>query len=323
MKNNNPKKILVVRSDRFGEFLLSLYSIKLLKENFPDSEISILAQEENIKLIKGIDFIDKFFNYEKFYENRLGFLKLASFFKKHKFDCIVFLNPKKIFHIASFLAGVKTRVGYNRKFGFCLNKTIEDAKDLARKHETEYNNDLVSLLCDKVFLPNIQFPADSIETIAHIEKEGFCKKEKYIIIHPFSSNNKKTWDKQRWFELFKDLNKRFNEKIVIIGSLDNKQKFDDIDKEFPNIINLIGATSLRNLATLFKHCAKILITVDSGPMHLASFFEVPIVSIFGVSSPKRWGPLSSKNVVIYNNSIEEINISEIVDATAKIIKKAG
>jgi ADP-heptose:LPS heptosyltransferase len=132
MEHKEIKNFLFIRSDRLGEFLLSLPAIKLVRINYPQSKIYLLARKENIKLIKDIYFIDYFLEYkEDIFESYKGAFELSnSILKKENIDCVISLNPKKAFHFASFLAKVPLRVGYDRKWGFCLNRKIKDKKYL-------------------------------------------------------------------------------------------------------------------------------------------------------------------------------------------------
>ena len=134
------ERIFIIRSDRFGEFLLNLPAIELIKKNFPKSTTYLLAQKQNVELIKGVDFVDRFIEYKSgYFSGFKGSLRLAAILKKEKIDCFVALNSKKEFHFAAYLAGVPLRIGYARKWGWCLNKKIEDKKHLEDKHEVEYN----------------------------------------------------------------------------------------------------------------------------------------------------------------------------------------
>lgn len=198
------KKILFIRSDRFGEFLLSLPAIKLVKINYPQSKVYLLARKDNLKLIEGINFIDCFLEYKK--DTFLGYkgaFRLAKILKRERIDCCIILNSKKEFHLASFLGGIPLRVGYDRKWKFCLNKKIKDNKFLADKHEVEYNIDLVSLICKKSFIPDISFPVDERNSIDFL-KNNLDLSCKYLVIHPFSSNFFKRIDYEFWSELVSD-----------------------------------------------------------------------------------------------------------------------
>jgi len=290
-------KILFIRSDRFGEFLLSLPAIKLAKLNYPQARIYLLAQEENIELVRGIDFIDCFLPYsEARYESYRGAWRLSRLLRKEKIDCVVALHPKKEFHLASYLAGTKLRVGYDRKWGWCLNRKIEDKKYEAQKHEIEYNIDLMSLFCEQNFVPPIEFPTDNSETLASFA-DIIVPTKKYIVLHPFSSHPAKKVGPEFWLALIGKIKNEFTRDIIVIGAGEDCFEAQQLAQD-AGITNLAGKLTLRNLAALLKYHCSFFVGLDSGPMHLASLMRVPVIGLFTISNPKRWGPFCSDSLVI-------------------------
>ena len=88
------------------------------------------------------------------------------------------------------------------------------------------------------------------------------------------------------------------------------------------MINLTGKTSLIELAGLLKR-SRLLVTVDSGPMHLAAAVGTPVVAIFRKNPPAvsavRWGPVGAQHIIIENDSIENVNLNEVLNAIRKAL----
>lgn len=313
MKTNSPQNIFVIRSDRFGEFLLSLPAIKIIKTNFPSSKIYLLAQPVNTELIRGVDFIDEYLDYDDdFFRGYPGALRLSKIQRAKKIDCLVAMNPKKEFHLASLLALTNMRVGYDRKFGFCLNRKIEDEKYKGAKHEVEYNLDLMRLFCRNVYVPKIDLAIDEKETLSFISGSLDLTK-KYTVIHPFSSNPAKKIKEDFWLNLAQRLKLTSANDIVIIGS---KEEMGEAEKLSTCLgaKDLTGKLSLRNLASFLKYNCGLFIGLDSGPMHLASMLGLPVVGLFKISDSKRWGPFNTKSLVLENKCEEDLSrgIEDIV-----------
>jgi len=320
-KKNIPHRIFIIRSDRWGEFLLSLPAVKMVKENFPQSTIYLLALKENIELVKDVDFIDRFIEYkEQEFKGFRGSVNLTKLLCKEKIDCLIALNPKKEFHLASFLAGVKFRVGYNRKWGFCLNYKIEDKKYLAEKHEIEYNIELVSLICVKKFIPQVRLKGASLEILKRKIPLNFNKR--YIVFHPFSSDHRKMYPSALWASLIDKINSLYKEEVVIIGGEQEKQLLTSATSALKGLkyIDLVGRLSLKELISFFKEMCKLLITTDSGPMHLASFLNIPTIALFGPSNVKRWSPLSAKRIILKKQNLYEITPQEIISCLVELLK---
>ena len=314
-----PKNIFFVRSDRIGEFLLSLPAIKLVKLNYPDSKIYLLAQRNNIDLIRGIDFVDEYIDYnEDFFSGYAGAYRLSVILRIKKIDCFIVLNPKKEFHLAAMLAGVKQRIGYNRKWGFCLNKKIEDKKHECVKHEVEYNLDLISLLCPQISIPEVNLNIDSKDTLEFLKNDLDVKKQ-YIVLHPFSSNPDKKIEKKFWEELIDVLKKQGKDDIVVIGGPEELDESLIFAKDF-TINNITGKLKIRELASFLKHNCAVFIGLDSGPMHLASALKKPVVGLFNISNAKRWGPFNTEVLVIESVDLEGF-IARIEDIVMFIKKQ--
>lgn len=316
MKIREPKNILFIRSDRFGEFLLSLPAIKLVKMNYPESRISLLAKKENIELVKGVDFVDSFLEYhEAEFAGYSGAFRLARLLKKERVDYVICLNPKKEFHLASFLARIPLRLGYDRKWGFCLNKKIEDKKFLADKHEVEYNIELVKFICKEAFAPKVELIVDNRDTLDFLKEEIDLGKD-YIVIHPFTSNPAKEIEHAFWNNLTVEIKKNCNREILVIGGPQEREESIEFAKHI-QAKNVTGRLSMRNLAALLKYNCSAFIGLDSGPMHLAALLQKPVAGLFTVSSPKRWSPFCSNSLVIKIQSTDYLmqKISDIVKFT--------
>jgi ADP-heptose:LPS heptosyltransferase len=298
------KRILFIRSDRFGEFLLSLPAVKLVKENFPQSQIYLLAQRDNLELVRGVNFINRFIEYKQcLFNGYRGALRLAIILRRNKIDCVIIQNPKKEFHLAALLAAVPLRVGYDRKWRFCLNKKIEDNKFLEKKHEIEYNIDLVKSLCKNVFIPDIDFPQLPEKNFMFLNQVLDINK-KYIIIHPFTSNPVKKVKSSFWRELINELKNNFDKEIILLGSRGEKKEAEFLSREC-GVKNLAGYMGLKTLSGFLKRNCCLCIGLDSGPMHLGSALRISTVGLFRASSVARWRPRGSSSLVIEGKTDSE------------------
>lgn len=316
MNDKKLKNIFFIRSDRFGEFLLSLYAVKLARLNYPEAKISLLAGKENIELVRGIDFVDCFFEYnDAAFGGFRGALNLSRIIRKEKADCVVSLNPKKEFHLASLLSLAKLRVGYNRKFGFCLNRKIEDEKYKAQKHEVEYNLDLMKIFCSDVYVPKIDLAIDGSDSLKNIAS-GLDLTKKYTVIHPFTSNPAKKIEDDFWASLVGRLKNSCAKNIVIVGSKEEMEEASQLSEKL-KVDNLAGRLSLRNLAAFFKYNCSVFVGLDSGPMHLASIIGVPVIGLFKASNAKRWGPFATQSLILEGKSEETLRqkVDDIIKFT--------
>jgi len=319
INNLTVKKILVVRNDRFGEFLLIIPALRALKEKFKDAKIVAVVDPYVKELAKAISYIDEIITWENRKHKFREILFFSHKLRKENFDLCIIFNPSKEFNIISFLAGIPIRVGYARKWDFLLTHKIEDKKYLGLKHEIDYNLELVGIIG-----ANIDDKSLNLEIKGEIDIPQIDNYKNSVVVHPWTSDSIKQWPIEYFRDLVLRLVRELNEKVIIIGgkeNLDISQKyFSDLDE---SIINLTGKTTLLELAVILKN-SKILISLDSGPVHLASCVDTPVLAIFRndipAKSPIRWGPRSKKSIVIAKNNLSDITVEEVFDKVKEVLE---
>lgn len=300
-------KILVIRNDRFGEFLLIIPALRALKEKFPQAKITLAVDPGVVELAQAIEYADDVI----VWENKEHSFKEIFVFSKSigscGFDMAVIFNPTGEAHWAVFLARIPVRVGYDRKNGFMLTHKIKDQKHLALKHEVEYNLELVGLVGAVTEKKSIVLRVPDTGVLSGL-KGSFV-----IAVHPWTSDPVKQWP----LENFKALIKRLaGFDIVVIGGKEELSK----NKDFFNglhelILNFTGKTSLIELGSILKN-VNLLVSGDSGPVHLAVAVGTPVIALFrndlAGKEPKRWGPWGEGNVIIQKTRLADISVDEVV-----------
>ena len=308
------QNILIVRTDRIGDVVLTTPAITALREAYLGIKISVLVAPQTRDIVEGNPCLDEVIIDDRKGRHRgfFGFLKLALTLRKKKFDLAIIFHTKKRTNLLCFLAGIPHRVGYrNNKFGFLLTEKIKDARPEGTKHETEYClNILRHIGMDiktntiKLHMPIKKESEDWAERLFAEVTEGSLLNSDYVItIHPGASCISKRWPAKRFAELIDQLKEKYSAKIILIGGADNKKIAEEIKFMIKNpIIDLTDQTSVSELASLFKRC-HLLISNDSGPVHVAVAVGTPVISIFGRNqaglSPVRWRPLGEKDIVLH------------------------
>ncbi len=302
------KNILVVRNDRFGEFLLNIPALRAIKQTYPQAKITLAVSKEVEGLAKAIEYADVVVIWDVDFRKSL---------RRHKFDVCVILNPSKEAHTASLLAGIPVRVGYNRKWGFLLTHKIADKKDLGLKHEIDSNLELVSLI-----------GADTKDKSLSLGRLPVYSNTKYmdaVAVHPFTSDPRKDWPIERFQGLINKVTRDLGNKVIIIGKLEDINKardFSEVSGE--TVINLVNKTTLVELANILKQC-KLLVTGDSGPMHMACAVGTPVIALFRNDLPGktalRWGPKSNGSIIIENNNLSNISVDEVFVKIREVLNR--
>ncbi|TAM39813.1 lipopolysaccharide heptosyltransferase II, partial [bacterium] len=339
------RRILVVRTDRIGDVLLSTPVIKALRKKFPQAYISMMVSPYARDIVEGNPYLDEVILYDKDGKHKSFFrsFKFASRLKKKKFDLAIILHPANRPHLITFLAGIPERLGYNRKLGFLLTRKIEHTKQKGQKHEAEYNLDLLGGLGVTGNASDLFMPL-RIESERWVEdlfvKEGIRDTDKILAINPGASCPSKVWPAERFAEAAEKLAKRYNFKILILGGPKDMRLADKVAQHIKSkAINLSGRTSVSQMASILKRCA-LFISNDSGPVHIASALSTPVISIFGRAQaglgPRRWGPLGKRDKYLHkeagciqclaHNCVREfaclkaIGVSDVLAAAEEILK---
>lgn len=302
------KRILIVRTDRIGDVLLSTPAIKALRDKFPPAYIAMVVRPYTAEIVRGNPFIDELIIYDKYGTEKswLASFRFALRLKKKKFDLAVVLHPTNRMHLITFFAGIKRRIGFDKKLGFLLSDRVKHAKQLGERHELEYSLDLVRYLgCEikdkRLFMPISQDSELWLEAL--FKRLAIPLEDRVLAVHPGASCRSKIWPAERFAQVCDRLIDKYGFKVIVLGAEKDKSIARSLIDNMRNpAINLAGQTSLSQLASLLKR-AVLFISNDSGPVHLACAVETPVISIFGRNqkglSPLRWGPQGAKDRVVH------------------------
>lgn len=340
---NQPLNILIVRTDRIGDVVLSIPMAEIVKQKFPNCKISFLIRDYTRALLEGNSFIDEVIIAD---END-GKILLQENLKKIKprnFDACIVVNPTFKIALMMILARIRYRIGTGyRWYSALFNQKVFEHRKYGDKHELEYNLNLLSKL-------GVEFNAVSNEINFHLKidhkssekvdkiliRSGFNSGNKIIIVHPGSGGSSVDLPKEKLIELTKMLTSLEKVSIVITGSKGESE----FCKEFEvsdSVINLSGQLDLSLLKALINK-SSIFISNSTGPMHIAAALGVHVVSFFPkilVCSQKRWGPYTEKKSIFVPsidcsnctrdqceklNCMNSIDIGKVFDETKIVLK---
>ena len=312
------RNILIVRTDRIGDVILTTPSIKVLRQAYPSARISILIAPLTKELVAGNPDLDEIIVDDRRGVHRgiTGFWRLALSLRRKKYDLAIVYHTKKRTNCLCRAAGIPRRAGYrDEKFGFLLTDPIPDQRHWGRKHEAQYCLDVLRHLgisgnktLDKSTVDLAEDIYVPISADAWGWLEQFCREyhiraeERLIAVHPGASDPAKRWPMEQFAELIEQLVKRYQARIILVGTAQTSVVAKQIIAlvKIP-VLDLAGKTTVGQLAGLLKRC-NLLVSNDSGPVHIAAGVKTPCVSIFtrnhpGIN-PQRWQPLGKKSKVV-------------------------
>ena len=309
-KSSEYKRILIVRTDRIGDVLLSTPVASALREAYPQAYIAMMVSPCAKEIVEANPYVDEAIVYDKdvLHKSWGHSVKFSQSLKKKKFDLAIVLHPTNRVHLVTYFAGIKRRVGYDRKMSYLLTDRVRHIKQLGEKHESEYNLDLVRHIGIHPKEKKL-FMGVGPETKAWVRelfiREGIKESDKLLAIHPGASCPSKVWPNERFARVADSLIEKAGFKVVIVAGQKDAALAQSVVKNmrYP-AVNLAGGTSVAQLAGVFKRC-RLLISNDSGPVHVACAVGTPVISVFGRSqaglSPKRWGPSGARDKILHKD----------------------
>jgi lipopolysaccharide heptosyltransferase II len=296
-------KILLIRFSSLGDILLTIPTINTLRKNFPDSEIDFLTHSEYEKLLKYSNLtINKIIGVNPGETNKpLNFIKIALKLRKENYKHIIDLHSNLKSLIISELIRpfqiLRVKKYIFRRFLF-INTKINLLPDKKIRISRSYLKTLNGIV--KEIDNEFQFKLNREECIDTCSRLPEITVDNYIVFSPFSPKKTKEWLPDKYIKLGREiLNEYKNIKIVITGLKTNQEEGEYIKRGIGNgSINLCGKTDIFKLACIISN-AKVLISGDSGPAHLASALNIPSITIFGPTTTNLgFKPLGAKSIII-------------------------
>ena len=302
-------KILVVRLDRIGDVVLSLAAVQAIRGRFPNASISMMVRPYTRALVEGHPALDEVivYEYEKGGRHRslLGNYRFLREIIKRHFDIAFILHPSNRSNNIPFLAGIPYRIGFKSRWPFLLTKGVPDKRQEGTKHESEYTLDVIRAFgidepVSPPYLPVTEY--ENLLVFKLLQDEQCRLDEKIIAFHPGASCKSKRWPLERFIELGKRIAAETPYRIAAVGSLEEKPSGDRLREALGSrVINLTGKLGLKTLAGFLKYC-DILVSNDSGPVHIAAAVGTKTLTIFGRNqaglSVTRWRALGERHAQI-------------------------
>ena len=300
----NVERILVRSTNWVGDAVMSLPALEALRARFPRAEIVLLSKPWVSELYWHHPAVNRQIVYKPVSEHRgpRGFARLIGELRTERFDAAVLLP--NAFHAAyvAWRARIPLRIGYARDGrGFLLHDAIEAPLPSAYGHQVYYYLQLLfrAGLIDKPQpVKEIRLGLTEAEkSWAAIELDalGLGGPRFLVGMAPGAAfGPAKRWPPERFGALADRLIGALNADVLIFGSAAEKPLAEMVAgamKHTPTIA--AGATSLRQLLALMARC-RLIVTNDSGSMHLAAALGVPLVAIFGSTDERATGPVGTR-----------------------------
>jgi lipopolysaccharide heptosyltransferase I len=298
-----PDRLLIVKPSSFGDIIHALPVLELLQHQWPRTAIDWLVKEEWAELLLGQPAIDKVLIFPK---NFKAWRALKNRLRQTRYNAVIDLQGLLRSGIASLMTGAPVRIGFaDSREGSCWCYTTRIEPSRGSVHAVERNLDLLRQIgFPAVTAPTFPLPTscaadDWLESLWR--KEHLDHPEGAVVIHPAARWKTKRWPAKRFAEVGDRLSAAHSARIFLIAGSEQSAQASEVVRHMQcRAVNLAGITSLPQLMALLRR-ASLLISNDSGPMHLAAALGSPVIGIFGPTDPRRVGPYGAVNVALKKN----------------------
>ena len=301
MKNNKIiKSICIVRLSAIGDVCHTLAVVRAIQIQSPLTKITwIIGKVESTLIgdIKGIEFI--IFDKSK---SLSSYNDLYRKLKNRSFEVTLLLHASLRANIISWMIKSPNKIGYDLKRARDLQWLVSSKKIYSSKmHVLNTMFEFIKVIGLKKQDLIWDIPLSKREiTFA----ENHCEKSKTnIVISPCSSDryrNYRNWDLQNFQDIINYLVEKYQCRIILTGGKTQNEKIYGAHLSKNNkqsIINLIGKTSLKELAAIIS-LSELVICPDSGPAHIATAVNTEVIGLYASSNPNRTGPYQSEKYTI-------------------------
>ena len=306
-------KVLIVAPNWVGDLVIAQGLMRLLKQNNPEVVIHVLVRGKLSSLLERMPEVDKIL----LAPTVSGKLQLKSqyFFARslraEKYDQAIVLPNSFKSALLPFLAKIPKRTGWRGEMRYLLlnDLRVGVAKfpslvqrflflGLASESRNLAPEDAKRVFMHEQYLPQLRTTAENIETA--LQRLHLSRPRRLLAICPGAEYGPaKRWPVEYFAELIKTVAPHWD--VWLLGSERDRVITDEIQKLSGNLgVNLAGKTNLAEVVDLLS-LAAVVITNDSGLMHIAAALDKPLIAIYGSSSPQFTPPLTDKAQIVTLN----------------------
>ncbi len=285
-----PKKILIIRSDRIGDVVLTLPMAEILKKE-EGAEVWFMGRDYTADLIKASPFVDGFLSREAIDKGTIS--GAVQKLKEYRFERVFVVSPDFRIALICKLAGIPTRTGTGyRWYSFLFNDKVFEHRKTAERNELEYNLRMIP------WSGEYTYNVDTIKLIAPFDKFKPDRSKVVTIIHPGSGGSAADLPVGRYREITQLLFNDGRFDIYITGSDAEKGKCFEVRGETDAVV-LAGQLDLKELTAFIKE-SDLFISNSTGPLHIAAAtgcFTVGFYPKVTQCSAERWGPWTTRRLI--------------------------
>jgi ADP-heptose:LPS heptosyltransferase len=301
----HPRRVLLLRLERIGDLVMALPALAALRAALPDAELDLVVGSWNADLAGAIPGITRVVGLDAAWLAREGggsslrqLLADAREWRRHRYDLAINFEPDIRSNLLLAASGARWTVGYASGGGGAVLDAALTYDPGA--HTADNALRLIASAVGAVFPPAastlLSLPADARARAA--QRIG-RRSGPVVGMHVSGGRAIKQWPPERFADVARRLAAEFGAAIVLTGSGADRPLTAPLRAALApeGVVDAVGDADLVSTAALLQQC-DVLVTGDTGPMHLASAVGTPVVAVFGPSDPARYGPRGRRDRVV-------------------------
>lgn len=326
----NPKNILIINFGQLGDVILSLPAFRAIREKFPAAKITALVGKATAEIIEKADFVD-----EKIAVDRVRLrdsrkiwsikeiFKLVEEIRRRKFDFVIDLHSLYETNLLGFLSGAKHRLYTNREnrsLDFLANFQPAPPPENKKLHLTDgYLNALKPLGVENARrFVRISPKNSDIETAKNLLRIENNQPKKLVGMFPGAGHASRRWSLSKFAESAAILSDDSSLRTVVFLGPEETSLRREVEEKFPAETLILDGLTLPQFAAALTQI-RVLISNDTGAMHLGAVVGAAIVLILDRNSPTTYLPLTEKLAVVNGGTLAEIGVGEVLRAAGKFL----
>jgi lipopolysaccharide heptosyltransferase II len=334
-------RILVIRQhNQLGDMLCVVPMLRALRRKYPRAHIALLASPVNFDVMVNNEFLNEtiLFDKSQFVSRRtLRLLKLISFvrdLRSRRFDLAVVpatVSISATSNLLAYLSGAQIRIGprsidghKNRTALFFNVQLILDWSDTPERHQTERNLEYLSPL--KIEGEKELSSAITLNQQEKVDGKSFIlaqlnDKTSIIVFHPGAGKIPNRWPAQNFALVANILSMEFDAFVMITAGAFDGDPVQDMVSTLSVPYQVIRNKPIRLVASILSE-ADLLVTNDTGIMHVGGAVGAPVLSLFGPTEPYQWAPIGPAHRFVQSKekNIDSIPVDEVLRHAREMLR---
>jgi ADP-heptose:LPS heptosyltransferase len=317
------KKILIIRFARLGDVILLVPALRALRKQFPDAKLDVLVDHRYVPILEMCSAVSEVIPVNRL-EMRDGsklkalwnILRLAENVRQRGYDLVSDFHSFRETHLLTWYSRARWRLGLKRvhspysSFCFNLEPVVEDD----------------SLHVSSVFLSMLAplgIKADTSDCLLDLPSSHVNQAEEFLRPHRIAGNEwfvgfnvgagskSRTWPEDGFAQLAVQVLQQPGARLILFsGPGEDKISLALHERLRSSRVIVAKNLGLPELAALFSKC-RILVSNDTGPMHLGAAVGVPTLGIFSVARPEHYSPLGRFSRYVRSRSIQMVSVETV------------